>query len=457
MPDCHRKDAFRCFPSRLGPLTALCLLGMSSGLRAQDGLAPRLGGYVKGYAFEQAVDPYDLQRAGARLQLQLSGGSGEPAAYFGAFDFELDSASSRSGDPLQRDVGFEIYPVELYLNLTLGPLELRVGKQFVFWGRTAWVNPTDVISAWDYAHIASEIEDYRVAPAALRLSWYAIDELLVDLVWVPLFQPHRIPMVVPERMGELPVLRQSARTPDLALTSTELGLRVSHAISSLALDWALAGYVGYDKNPSISVAPRLEPIVMGPPGTPPVMIPTALIWQERYQRLVMVGGDLQKALGPFVLKAEVALKAHPDLDATGLPEDPTGAQGVIGVDYVFSENLDLGLQYVATGLLGYDVDEERTRLERQMGRAPVFVDEALTHQVTARVNFKLLPELGGQVLALYDVTYVDFMVLGFVWWDIADALKLYLGALAFGGADGNTPMARQADFSQVFAELKLSF
>ncbi len=437
-------------------LIATGLLGVDA--RAwDDDLAPSWRGYVKGYAFEQAVEPYDLERVGTRLQLALSGGSGEPASYYAALDFEIDSSLLPGGDLLARDLGFEIYPVEIYANLSLGDVELRLGKQFIFWGRASWVNPTDVVSAWDYANIASEIEDYRVAPVAARLSWYVVNELMLDLVWVPIFQPHRIPIEVPTEMGPLPVVEQAPLLPGQSPLDGEFGLRLSHSVSAWTLDLALAAYLGYDKQPRFDVAPLFEDVVMGPPGTPPVSIPTSMSWTQRHERLWMLGADFAKTLGPFVLKGEGAIKSFNPLENTAQERSHNRAEGVLGLDYVWSEDLNLGLQYVALARLGWDREEQIALYKNRMGSGPDFMARAVEHQVSGRLNVNILPEVGGQVLALYSVSYIDFMVLGFIWWDIADALKLSVGGLAFGGQDDRTPFGRQADFSRLFFELKYSF
>lgn len=425
--------------------------------RAFDDSGVALGGYVKGFYFQQAVDPFDLDRAGTRLQLSARGGDMEPASYYAAVDFELNTALFEGGDSLARGEGFDVYPVEIYANLSLGPTELRVGKQFVFWGRTAWVNPTDVITAWDYANIASEIEDYRVAPLAARLNWYIFDELMLDLVWAPVFQPHRIPMHAPAEMGGLPVIETEPALPDPHPTNGEYGLRLSQSISTWALDWAIAAYLGFDKAPGVDVAPVLTPLQAGPPGSPPVLVPTSLRWTKRYQRLLMVGADFAKAIGAFVIKGEGAIKAHPPLEPSAASRRHTQAEGVLGVDYLWSEELDLGLQYVTTYRLDYDREAIADDLEQRMGQVPPFVEAAWEHALTLRANAKLGDAWSGQLIGLYSATYQDFMLLAFVGWDMADALKLYVGGLAFGGADADTPMGRQQDFSRLFVELKYSF
>jgi hypothetical protein len=171
----------------------------------------------------------------------------------------------------------------------------------------------------------------------------------------------------------------------------------------------------------------------------------------------MLGADFAKALGPFVLKGEAALKSFPKLDDDTKSQKNSRAEYVLGLDYVFNENFDCGVQYVGNFTFNYDVEQIKTNYRKMTGSDLVFVDDQVEHALSLRLNFKVIDSVGGQVLLLYNVNYVDFMALGFVHWDIADALKLYVGALAFGGENDSTPYGRQTDFSRVFVELKYSF
>lgn len=430
--------------SRTALLLTLALLVPPGAARAEG---PRFGGYVKGYAFEHAQDPYALSRAGTRLQLSVWGGSGSPASYYAAVDFQLESRMLGDGE-VRRGAAFDVYPVEMYLNLSKGPLELRIGQQFVFWGRTTWVNPTDVLTAWDYENMASEIEDYRIAPPAVRLNWYLVDELMLDLVWVPVFVPSRVPMAAPAEMGGLPVTDLGSDRPAATPGNGELGARLSQAVSSWAFDWSVSAYRGFEKTPVVEVAPVLSDT------TPPH--PTGFTWQKRWERLTMLGADLAKALGPFVVKAEGAYKRGEDREGTDVTRKNDRLEYVAGIDWTLSQDVSLGAQYIGRTLLAYDRQDELDAWQT-LGGAPPFVDAAVTHEASLRLDVKVMEGLGLQALGLYDLTYEDFFVLAFASWDAADALKLYAGTVLFGGADPATPYARQADYSQVFVELKYSF
>ncbi|MGI5860989.1 MAG: DUF1302 family protein [Myxococcales bacterium] len=417
---------------------------------ADDEGGLRFGGHIKGFAFQQIHTPSELDRFGSRLQLNARGGDGEPARFFAAVDFEIDSRLTDAAGE-RRGTRLDVYPVEMYLALSKGPVDLKLGQQFIFWGRTTWVNPTDVITAWDYPNMASEIEDYRVAPVAARLNWYVFDELMLDLVWLPRFSPHRLGASAPGTMAGLPVTEGEPASPRATPENGEFGLRLSHTVSSWAFDWALSAYKGFEKMPVYTVEPIMDMTSMPP-------APTGFLWRRRHDPLLVFGGDFSKAFGSFVLKGEGAWKRTHDRDGTDPNVRNSRLEYVLGLDYVFSEDFDVGVQYIGKLYLQYDEAAERAELARRYGgMAPPFVERRRSDEASLRLNLALTGSLGAQILGLYNFSYEDFFALGFVWWEPADALKLYVGAVAFGGSEPMTPLAMQEGNSRVFVEVKYSF
>ncbi|RME29857.1 MAG: hypothetical protein D6806_00850, partial [Deltaproteobacteria bacterium] len=156
-------------------LAGLLSLFSASGAFAES----RIQGHVKGFWFQQAGGEWLMDRAGARLQLGFSGTSGD-FGFMGAVNAEFDSRLF-SAEAARRDAGAQLYPVEAWVEYAGQWLELRLGLQYVFWGRTDWENPTDVLTPWDYPDMAAELEDYRTAVPAARLRIYPAGELSLDM------------------------------------------------------------------------------------------------------------------------------------------------------------------------------------------------------------------------------------------------------------------------------------
>ena len=408
-----------------------------------------LGGYIKGFVFQQMASPWDFDRAGTRLQLTASGGDGDPASYYGSVDFELDSRLLQTDMGLRRGKGFDVWPVELYLNLSFESFDVIIGQQFVFWGTTTWINPTDVLTGWDFANMASEIEDYRLAPVAARLNWYITDDLKLDLVWIPIFRPNRLPGMPPPSLGEVPIIETTESLPEQNFKNGQLGIRLSHSVSSWAFDWAVCAYRGFEKFPTIMLSPVFSQGEQGP-------VLQGMKWNSSYSKMWMVGGDFAKALGSAMVRGEIAYKASEDMAGTNPVVENPRLEYVLGLSYSFSEDLEIGLQYIGKYLANYDRGTELAALEK-MGYPDLFAQKQLDHQGSLFCKLKITDDLGTQLLGIYDISYSDFFILGFFWWQLADGVKAYLGAVAFGGIDDSTPFARQSSSSQAFMEIKVSY
>ena len=425
---------------------ALCLFLTTLPAQAEE-LA--MGGYLKSFVFSAPTDSFEFDRVGSRLQLSARGEASDVANYYAAIDFELDSRLGIQGDGDTRGAALDIWPVEAWLNLNFEDVEIKLGQQYIFWGRTTWVTPTDVISGWDYANMASEIEDYRLAPLAARISWYLFDDGLVDFVWVPIATSHRIPMAVPNDMGGIPVTQANGH-PEAIPQNGEFGLRISNSYSPLALDWAIAAYKGFEKSPTPIIDPQVPAGAMPP-------IPTSFIWTNHYGPLWMLGFDLAKADGPFVFKVEAAYKRTDDGRGDDLGKANSRAESVVSVDWTANDDIQLILQYSNKYLLDYGHGEEEARYIAAGAPVPNFLPRKLSHSLSTHLNLKFTESVGAQLLLLASVTNQDAFGLGFIWWQITDSVKAWAGGIGFAGQEDTTPFGRQKDSSRAFVEIKVSF
>src|SRR5438552_3701475 len=82
---------------------------------------------------------------------------------------------------------------EGFLDLDLGPLAIRAGKQILVWGRADAVNPTDNLSPKDYTLLVPDDDDQRFGTAAVKVSASA-GSLTMTTVWLPAFDPYVVPI-----------------------------------------------------------------------------------------------------------------------------------------------------------------------------------------------------------------------------------------------------------------------
>ncbi len=169
-----------------------------------------------------------------------------------------------------------------------GPVTIEVGKQFIRWGKTDILNPTDRFAPRDYLQVVRT--DYLAVTAA-RFTLAAQSQSL-DLVFSPRLTPSRIPLinqrwfVIPEAERDLPLQDGGARYPGGA----QFGARWNRV--GRLLEYSFSFYHGFNN------LPLLEPFVHPQPLQIDVV--------RRYPAVRTYGGDVAAPIHWLTLKAESA-------------------------------------------------------------------------------------------------------------------------------------------------------
>lgn len=177
-----------------------------------------------------------------------------------------------------------------------GPLTLDAGRQFIRWGRSDILVPTDRFSPRDYLNVIDN-DFLAVNAVRLRLS-NGFDSL--DVVWVPVFTPSRIPLldqrwtVLPE--GSLPLVLDEAR--DRLPERWQGGVRWERIEGGY--EFAVAFFDGFSHLPVIEPALGPGGAAAGGGVAPPAFIPVV----RRFPGQRMYGGDGSIPTRWFTLKAE---------------------------------------------------------------------------------------------------------------------------------------------------------
>ena len=160
-----------------------------------------------------------------------------------------------------------------------GKLTVEAGKQFIRWGKTDILTPTDRFAPRDYLNV---VDTDFLAITAARLT-YGNQSDSIDVVLAPRFTPSRIPLLN-ERWSGLPSgLSLSELPPDFP-GGPQFGARWNHIGQSL--EYALAFYNGYDNLPLFRAQ---LPFI-----------------QAFYPQMRMYGGDAAIPLRLLTVKAEAA-------------------------------------------------------------------------------------------------------------------------------------------------------
>jgi hypothetical protein len=391
-------------------------------------------GYVKAQVevlpFEEAVG------ATARLQQQLSGGN-DTASFVATFDLDLDLGLIGPTNLDDRAAELHILPVECYVTVHPSWFDLSAGKQYVFWGQTDWVNPTDLFTPWDYLHISSELEDYRIAPWALRFTAYVRDTSF-DLVWVPLPRPDLMDFSM---MADRNVGVGDPELPDRTLANGDFGLRIATRVAGF--DLSAMAFHGLDKRPGM----RMD---VDTTSMPPI-----LTLVPSYGTMQAVGGDFARGFGPVLLKGEAAYYRTEDHDGDDPAIRNPELYAVAGLTYVPHTNLNLTVQGTVSHLFEYDPEVE-TATRQAMGEPDPDVDPVTAWGLVERAAWTWEDLLTVSVVGVQGIPEGDHSEMVLVSWRAADGLTVLAGAVVFGGPE-ESRFGRVRDASRVFAEVKASF
>jgi hypothetical protein len=176
----------------------------------------------------------------------------------------------------------------LSATLTGGGFTLDAGKQFIRWGKTDIVTPTDRFAPRDFLNV---IDNEFLAITAIRGAAQVGDDTF-EGVWSPRFTPSRIPLfderwtVIPSAAAAIPLVDAGSLLP----SGSEAGVRWSHMGQSI--EYSLSYFDGFNHLPAIRS--EISP-------TPPEIAITRV-----YPSIRSYGGDLAAPTPWFTVKGEAA-------------------------------------------------------------------------------------------------------------------------------------------------------
>jgi len=179
----------------------------------------------------------------------------------------------------------------LSATLVRGPLTIDAGKQFIRWGKTDIVTPTDRFAPRDFLNVVdNEFLAVTGARGVVQAGAYTF-----DAVWVPFMTPSRVPLVdqrwtaVPEAARHIPLLDAGSSYP----AGSELGFR--WARTGGAIDYSLSIFDGFNHLPNIDAAAAFDPRVAPVP---------AIAVRRIYPALRSYGADAAVPTKLFTIKGE---------------------------------------------------------------------------------------------------------------------------------------------------------
>jgi hypothetical protein len=183
----------------------------------------------------------------------------------------------------------------LSATLTRGPVTIDAGKQFVRWGKTDIVTPTDRFAPRDFLNVVdSEFLAVRGVRGVIELSGHTL-----DAVWVPVFTPSRIPLLS-TRWTVIPAGAPVAYVDERTLPrGSQAGIRWGRTGSEY--EYSLSFFDGFNHLPNVTPDLKVGPTDDGV-GPSFRSGATAL----HFPSLRMYGGDAAVPTRWFTLKGEAA-------------------------------------------------------------------------------------------------------------------------------------------------------
>lgn len=361
---------------------------------------------------------------------------------------------------------------EAYVNGYFGPLELRLGKQIVAWGRADVFNPTSNITPVDFRVRSPQEDDRRVGNIGAR-AFLNFEPFRLEGVWMPLYESTKYPPLDMEEVVTVTPPNFPEPTWDNGLGAGRLHLLLPSFETSVSYLFGYAllpGVVfdGYDVGVDAEVR----------------------VTQTPYKHHV-IGFDFSTAFGElFALRGEAAYRKPVNPEASYAMPKPD-LQYVIGVDRAFG-NVSVIAQYIGRYTFNwelltapaqdpdvlYGVDPDL--VDPTSPNYNAFLDGSLTnglmdlvternqvifsqraqvqHSISARIEWLTLHEtLSISALGLLNVTTQEWALFPKIGYQITDGMSAYLGAEIYSGPEGNLFNYIESSLTAGYTELRLSF
>jgi len=212
----------------------------------------------------------------------------------GAFDARTDSHRQTAREwGLDADDRGTLRPAfsarRMSATIHRGKVTAEIGRQFIRWGKTDILNPTDRFAPKDYP--SSVVDSDFLGVTAARLT-YESGGNTVDLVWQPWFTPSRTPLLN-QRWTALPAEAAAVSLADAGAVypgGSQYGARWNHIASGY--EYSLCFFDGYQNLPSFDVL--FNPLT------------ATASFTRTYPKLRLYGGDAAIPLRWLTIKGEAA-------------------------------------------------------------------------------------------------------------------------------------------------------
>lgn len=399
------------------------------GLISSTSCMADMGGYVRtsGYYFTQMWE--DKERLDMEVGLDASFPFYNLGEGYFSFKFYADDLLGKMSE---NKASID----EAYLDIYTRSCDIRLGRQYIFWGRTTGVNtPTNNINPQDLTKIKPDPEQMRVAVDALKINYFKGFNLLFQGVWMPGFVPSKLPSFLQVNMGE-------EEYPEPEFKNSSWGLKVDR-FSGLG-DFSFSYLYTWDDFPDYKIDMS---------DSSPQFIPV-------YHRVKIFGADFATGIGGFDVRGEIAHIQTEDERGASLYIKNPYLKYALETGYSVTDNVDVILQIRGKKIFHFKSASDYPEPLREIAEQLAFLygeqkewQSSLFAQLVYRMwHDRLQLELQGE----YNLTLHDYFLSPKLSYDIGGGLNLGAGFMIFEG-EPDTQSGAMDDRDFIWYELSYSF
>ncbi|KPK86460.1 MAG: hypothetical protein AMS27_04995 [Bacteroides sp. SM23_62_1] len=355
---------------------------------------------------------------------------------------------------------------ELYADIDIGKLDLRIGHQIIAWGRADGINPTDNITPRNYFVRSPEPDDIRLGNYLFRGRYQVNENTRLEGIWVPFsrqsiyrFDLFEMPDYVRFRSGSNTVWESSGN----------LGLKLEFLFHGV--DGSVSWFSGFDPQPGIGIDH------LGIGMTDRLTIDLA----AKAFRQNMIGTDFATVAGNFGIRGEAGLRI-PEADYQDEIFTPaTDIRYTLGIDRSIG-NFNIMIQYFGQWVPSFKKMTEVILFQQSGGiplpeplsysHIPVIIGEQIkgfnriifgqthraSHTIALRPSVDLMfNTLKIDLFAMYNISTEELTILPRITYSVTDYWSISLGGQFLDGPDNSLNDMAGPLFNGGFLEVRRSF
>lgn len=407
------------------------------------------GGFLRYELFGRMDDTLEWKKQAVTFQLKADY-EDENFYIYGSFNAIFDAFD---------DENFYLRPIEGYFSYSGNFYEITLGKKIYSFGKASWLNPTDIITPWDYSALYSTLEEFREGIESAKISLWK-GPFALSLFYFTNFRENNYPMhpflfplysSPPEDTLYFIFNPYIKEKPKRKLQNFEGGVRLN--VSLTGIDITLSYFNIYDRDYDLSIR----------------KIQDSLSLWLKYNRISLIGFDFSKIEEPYEYHGEIAYvhTRNEKGESTGI-KNPY-VYGILGIRRnCFREKVYVELQVGVKEIINYHRPEEYISPPEyyQMNKTIIentqkllFQTDEIFYYITGDLQIKLLNQsLEFHIPLIYDLTNQDYFSLSRISYDFGKGTNFSAGLLISGGK-GYSPFSEMGKHvgDLFFVEMKYSF